>query len=181
MYGSFDFELDERFKIGLDVSFPVPSYIMQITLSHVDKLSAEQSFVLKIASVICKSKGNNSIQFEEHMIRGCHPLPETGMNAKKRLRATLQKLCNMQFIYKVKDRQSRLNNTSDDIGIDLDSISLKTKQLSIKKLQKVPSYNNFDINPQELNKTNDIMHHMRTMHYTGYIRTSDIYIAQRFC
>merc|ERR1712154_720172 len=78
MYGTFDPELDERFKIGLDVIFPIPPYIMSITMAHCDKLDAEQTFILKIASVVCKSKGNNSIQFEEHMIRGCHPLAEMG-------------------------------------------------------------------------------------------------------
>ena len=158
MYCTFDFEIDARFKIGLDVIFPIPSNIMQITLSHVDKLKAEESFILKVASVICKSKGNNSIQFEEHMIRGCHPLPETGMNAKKRLRSALNKLCEMQFIYKLKDRESRLNTKDDDIGIDLDVNDDKKeennqqKQLTMKKLTKVPSYNNFDFEPEDLVK-----------------------------
>ena len=79
------------------------------------------------------------------MVRGCHPLAETGMNAKK-LRAALQQLCDMQFIYKLKDRQSRLN-APDDIGIDLDGAE---KILSMKPLSKVPSYNNFDRDPDEM-------------------------------
>jgi len=136
MYGTFDPELDERFKIGLDVIFPIPPYIMSIAMAHCDKLDAEQTFILKIASVVCKSKGNNSIQFEEHMIRGCHPLAEMGMNNKKRLRATLHKLCQMKFIRKSQE----IDIYSDDIGVDI-----KYKEKNTKKHTKaLPSYNNFD-------------------------------------
>ena len=38
MIGDFVEQIRKRFMIGLDVEFPVPSYIESITLSHVDKL-----------------------------------------------------------------------------------------------------------------------------------------------
>ena len=56
MYGTFSPEIDNRLKVGLDVSFPVLSYIMQITLAHVDKLTAEQSFILKVAQLFVNQK-----------------------------------------------------------------------------------------------------------------------------
>lgn len=55
-------------------------------LPHLDKLSAENLRV-----VACKSKGNSSMQLEEHIIRGCHPLSEgdTKMNAVGQLRINM--------------------------------------------------------------------------------------------
>eukprot|EP00483_Globobulimina_turgida_P012174 UN12196 len=108
---------------------------MSITLAHCDKLNAEQSFILKVASIICKSKGNNSVQFEEHMLRGCHPLAETGMNGKQRLRTALKELCKMKFI-----KRSSIGRDKND------------KMRNNPHFNKVPSYNNFDIDPIELKK-----------------------------
>eukprot|EP01084_Bolivina_argentea_P180760 312289_1 len=158
MYVAFHSDIDACFRIGLDVSFPVPAYIMSITLSHCDKLSTEQAFILKIACVICKSKGNNSIQFEEHMIRGCHPLPATHpANCAQSIHTALAELCQMKFIYVTNKERKRTMTLHDNISTN----TIPSAAASPALAASVASYNNFDkflIDENVLNNVDDIDH-----------------------
>ena len=108
----------------------------------------KQSFILKIASIICKSKGNNSVQFEEHMLRGCHPLAVTGMADVLHLREKLDEVCAMKFIYKIGADGKRLNqHYDDDLFVDGED---DENTNDVPTLNKKPSYMNFEVEPPSL-------------------------------
>ncbi|ETO27259.1 hypothetical protein RFI_09874 [Reticulomyxa filosa] len=93
---TFNEVIEEKLKVGIDVRFPIPSYIQSMTAAQLDCVSTELLMCMKTAAVICKAKGNRSRQFEEEMLRGTHPVEK--MAEKRQLRKTLVELKNMGFI-----------------------------------------------------------------------------------
>ena len=90
--------IEQKLVIGADIQFPIPAFIQAVTAAHLDKLTPEQSLAMKTAAVICKGQGNSSVIFDEHMVRGTHPVPEQGFSDERRLRFTLKQLCEMKYI-----------------------------------------------------------------------------------